>query len=158
MKKLVLLSFFVLLSGTSFAKKITRGDVQKLVTQVCTEIEAAKGEVEVKKIFEKINKAEHPYTDKEDSSFYAFVYNKDVVIVAHPTANLVNQSQKGKGDVQNKLFRDNIVSGALKDKMGWEEYVYSKPGDAKILPKIAFYKLCPNGGVDYIVVSGMYKD
>jgi len=48
--------------------------------------------------------------------------------VAH-AANpmLVGASLKGKGNVSGKMFRDEIVEGALENGTGWEEYIYINP-------------------------------
>lgn len=105
---------------------------------------------------EKINKGEAPYKSATDPEFYVFVYDPEINMVAHPTASLVGKNFKGKPDAKGKKFRDEIVEGALKNKTGWVEYIYQKPGDAGLHPKKAYYQLIEVDGKQYIVCSGMY--
>jgi len=105
----------------------------------------------------KINVGEPPYKDKANPALYAFVYNTEVVMIAHPKESLVGKSFKGKPDVKGTMFRDLIVSGAIEHGTGWQDYLYQKPGETGIHPKRAYYKLIEGSDkVQYVVVAGMY--
>ena len=131
----------------------TKDDVIKLVDQAGADIaKDAAGTIK------KIVAGEHPYKDKDTPSFYVFVYNTDVVIVAHPKKHLVGRSYKGKPDVRGKKFRDALVSTALKEKTGWVDYSYQKPGATGIHAKTSYCKLVTGSdGKKYIVCCGIYK-
>ncbi len=142
-----------LVSGSAFA--LTEKDVQDRVQMVCEQIKTA---ANPKTIFDKITAGEHPYKDKADSSFYVFVYDENVTMMAHPTKTLVGENMKGKPDVRGKMFRDQIVEGALAQGTGWVKYTYNKPGQSVDERKKAYYQLCPNAGKKFIAVSGMYDE
>jgi signal transduction histidine kinase len=79
-------------------------------------------------------------------------------MIAHPRAELVGKSMKGKPDIKGKKFRDEIVERALKGETGWEDYLYQKPGETGIHPKTTYFsKAVGSDGVVYIVCSGMYQ-
>ena len=71
---------------------------------------------------------------------------------------LVGQNMKGKPDSKGKLYRDNIVAGALKNKKGWEEYMYKNSATGQEALKKSYYELCEVKGKKYIVVVGLYID
>jgi polar amino acid transport system substrate-binding protein len=108
---------------------------------------------------EKINQGAEPYQSKTDAELYAFVYDTDVSIVAHPKKDLVGRNFKGKPDVRGKKFRDEIVEKAVKDGSGWVDYSYQKPGEAGIHPKSTYCKTVKGSdGKQYVVCAGMYLD
>lgn len=148
---LVLLSFFVPIP-TLCAADLTEQQVIDLVASTAADLVK-----DLKGTCEKISKGEAPYKSPTDPEFYVFVYDLEINMLAHPTASLVGKNFKGKPDAKGKKFRDEIVEGAVKNKTGWVEYMYQKPGDTGLHPKKAYYQLIDGPeGKQYIVVSGMY--
>jgi signal transduction histidine kinase len=95
----------------------------------------------------------------KDKALYAFVYNVDIEIIAHPyKPELIGKSFKGKTDVKGKLFRDEIVRKVLKDGSWWTYYSYEKPGSQNIHTKKTYGKLFKHGDKNYIVCCGVYVD
>ncbi len=142
----------LLLCPALFAETITEQQVIDLVASTAAELTG-----NATATFEKINKGEAPYKSTTDPEFYVFVYDQDVNMLAHPTASLVGKNFKGKPDAKGKKFRDEIIEGALKNKTGWIEYMYQKPGDSGLHPKKVYYQLVTTAeGKQYIVCSGMY--
>ncbi|MFC2083528.1 transporter substrate-binding domain-containing protein [Bacteroidota bacterium] len=107
----------------------------------------------------KINNSEAPYKDVNIPSLYSFVYDTTLTVVAHATNNLiVGANFKGKPDVSGKLFRDEILAGALANGTGWVDYIYTKPGVSGLYYKTTYYKLTTgSNGKLYIVCAGKYK-
>lgn len=151
-----LLSVSMLLVGAvAFAgeETITDDQVKKMVTMTVADMKK-----DAPGVIEKIKKSEHPYVDKDNKAMYAFVYDTEVNMIAHPKAELVGQNFKDKPDVKGKKFRAAIVEGAIKSGSGWEEYMYQKPGETGMFEKKAFYtKVKGSDGKDYVVCSGNYK-
>ncbi len=155
MKKVLLfLGIIALVPFSSFAG-VTKEMVVEKVKMVCNEVKAAANPQDV---FNKITSGAHPYKDKSDPAFYAFVYDDAVRIVAHPKKKLVGKSYKGKPDIRGKMFRDKIVEGAIKKGQGWVKYTYQKPGQSVEQRKKTYYELCPNKGKNYVVACGMYDE
>lgn len=128
--------------------------VAQLVEQTCLDVQ-----VDARATFAKITAGEHPYVDKDNPACYVFVYDTDVTIVAHPNKSLVGKVLKGQPDTAGKMFRDEIVAGALKDGSGWIEYMYENPESKTVEKKRTCYKLT-RGDDDkqYVVCSGVYED
>lgn len=106
-----------------------------------------------------INNQEAPYKDSENGALYSFAYNTDLTIVAHATnSSIVGANFKGKPDAAGKLFRDEILAGALANGTGWVDYIYTKPDQGGLFQKTTYYRLS-NGsdGAQYIVCAGRYK-
>lgn len=104
-----------------------------------------------------INQGQAPYKDASNPALYVFIYNPEVVMVAHPRPELVGKSVKGKPDVRGKKFRDEIVSRALTAGSGWVEYHYQKPNESGIHRKTThFAKVTGSDGQIYIVCAGKY--
>nr|WP_319492623.1 cache domain-containing protein [uncultured Desulfobacter sp.] len=142
----------IFISTNCFAADITKEQVVSLVEKTCEDIKA-----DAKGTFEKITNAESPYTNAQNPAFYVFVYDTEVVIVAHPKKNLIGRSYKGKPDVKGKKFRDDIVKGALEKGTGWVDYFYKKPEEKGIHQKTTYYKLVTGSdGNKYVVASGKY--
>ena len=156
MKKIKLISVtlvVLLIGGAALATEVTKEQVVSLVDKVAGEVKA-----DAPGTFKKIIAGEHPYKNKDNPSFYVFVYNTDVVIVAHPKADLVGRSYKGKPDVRGKKFRDEIVQKGLSEGAGWVDYSYQKPGESGIHAKTTYLKKVKGSdGKVYIVCSGKYK-
>lgn len=106
----------------------------------------------------RINKAEHPYKNKDNPSLYIFVFDTDLNVVAHAIkTNVVGKNVKGKPDIKGKKFRDEMLEVAQKDGKGWVDYYFSNPKTKKVAHKTAYFELA-NGsdGKNYIVGSGKY--
>jgi polar amino acid transport system substrate-binding protein len=114
----------------------------------------------VQSAFSDINSGKAPYKDDKNQDLYIFVFNPDVVVVAHADNKLmINKNMKGKGDILGNKFRDSIVYGALQNKTGWVDYVYTKTGASGLFYKSAYYKLTiGSDGNKYIVGAGRFKD
>lgn len=136
------------------AQPISNEQLIQLVEQTARDItEDASG------TFSKINVGVHPYRDRENPVLYTFVFNTDLVTVAHFRQELVGISKRGKPDIKGKMFRDNILAGALKNGSGWESYYFHNPQNGKTEPKLTYYKLVTSSdGLKYIVCSGKYVD
>ncbi len=106
-----------------------------------------------------INNQEAPYKDSENGALYCFAYNTDLTVVAHATnSSIIGANFKGKPDAAGKLFRDEILAGALANGTGWVDYIYTKPDQGGLFQKTTYYRLS-NGsdGTNYIVCAGKYK-
>jgi len=148
----VVVLIFFLVSFVDSAVAITSQEAIDLVKLTSTGLaKDAAGTIE------KIINGEHPYKNKDNKAFYVFVYDTDVVIVAHPKKNLVGRNYKGKPDVRGKKFRDAIVQGALDKKNGWVDYSYQKPGEKGIHKKTTYFNLSVGSdGKKYVVCCGKY--
>lgn len=111
-----------------------------------------------------ISDSKGEFIDRE-KALYVFVYDKDVVIVAHPYhPDLIGQSMKRKYDDLGKKFHDEIVRKALTKGSGWTEYVWQRPegGESEISTatyrKNTYGKLFKHGKKKYIVCSGTYEE
>jgi polar amino acid transport system substrate-binding protein len=134
-------------------ESITDDQVKKMVTDTVTAMKK-----DAPGVIEKIKKSEHPFVNKDDKALYAFIYDMEVNMVAHPKAELVGQNFKDKPDVKGKKFRAAIVEGAKAKGSGWEDYMYQKPGESGMFEKKAYFeKVKASDGKEYVVVSGNYK-
>ncbi|MDD1667103.1 MAG: transporter substrate-binding domain-containing protein [Methanomicrobiales archaeon] len=107
----------------------------------------------------RINAGEAPYRDPGNPALYAFVYDTNATIVAHAdNIRLVGVNYRGKTDVSDRPFRDEIVAGALEKGSGWEEYIYVHPVQTNLFYKTTYYRLTRGSdGKLYIVCSGNFK-
>ncbi|NPU84502.1 MAG: transporter substrate-binding domain-containing protein [Syntrophaceae bacterium] len=108
----------------------------------------------------RINAGEHPYRDAKNQAFYVFIYDSGVTMIAH-AANIktVGRNFKGKTDVDGKAFRDEIVGKALKNGSGWEDYVYTNPGESGLYFKTTYFKAAKGSdGRTYVVCAGKFKE
>jgi polar amino acid transport system substrate-binding protein len=65
---------------------------------------------------------------------------------------------RGKTDVTGKAFRDEIVSGALRNGSGWVDYVFSSPTETGLYYKTSYYRAATGSDNQvYIIGSGIYK-
>lgn len=93
-----------------------------------------------------------------DGAAYVFVYDRDVVIRAHPVKPaLVGRGFGGKPDVRGFRFRDAIVENTLRDGTSWTDYHYQKPGEAGIHLKTTYCRKATADGEDFAVCSGVYS-
>ena len=110
--------------------------------------------------FARINRAEHPYKNKDNPSLYVFVFDTDLNVVAHAfKLGAVGKNVKGKPDVKGKMFRDEMLDRALREGSGWVDYYYENPKTKKVAHKSAYFELA-NGsnGEKYVIGSGKYFD
>ncbi len=107
----------------------------------------------------RINAGEAPYQDPADPALYAFVYDTNLTVVAHPNNPLlVGVNFRGKTDVTGNHYRDEILDGALKNGTGRVDYVYEQPGQMNLYRKTTYYRLVRGSdGTSYIVCSGNYR-
>ncbi len=133
---------------------ITDKMVTNLVNQTSDDITADAGGT-----LAKINNSENPYRDANIPALYTFVYDTTLTVVAHATNSLiVGATLKGKPDVSGKLFRDEILAGALTNGSGWVDYIYTKPDESGLYYKTTYYKLTTgSNGELYIVCAGKYR-
>ena len=104
-----------------------------------------------------INAAQEPFVDPAQPQLYSYVYDMNVTLVASPDPDVSGQSMKGKPDAVGRLFRDEIVAGALDHGSGWVTYVYTQPGKDGLFQKAAYYKLTEGSdGKLYAVCAGRY--
>ena len=132
----------------------TNDTVMKLVNTTAAEIENNASDT-----FRRINAGEAPYLDQKDPALYVFVYDLNTTLVANAiNSQLVGTNFKGKTDVTGKPYRDEIQAGALKNGMGWVDYVYMHPVQPNLYNKTTYYRLIQGSdGNSYIVCSGNYK-
>ena len=108
--------------------------------------------------FRRINAGGAPYVDAADPSLYAFAYDTNLTMVAHPNTLLVGVNFRGKTDAAGTPFRDEIVAGAERNGTGWEDYVYLQPGRMNLYYKTTYFRLVRGSdGAPYVVCSGNYK-
>lgn len=128
--------------------------------EVVALVKQAKAAIEknAQQTFSRINKAEHPYKNKDNPSLYVFVFDTDLTVVAHAIkSKVVGKNVKGKPDIKGKKFRDEMLAIAMKDGSGWVDYYFLNPKTKKTEHKTAYIELA-NGsdGKGYIVGSGKY--
>lgn len=140
-------------SAEEMERAITAAQVTALVSKTCVDlVKDAPGTIA------KINGGAAPYKDAANPALYVFIYDPEVTMVAHPRADLVGKSVKGKPDVKGKMFRDEMVERALKGETGWVDYLYQKPGETGIHPKMTYFaKVMGSDGKTYIVCAGKYQ-
>ena len=128
--------------------------VINLVTRTASDLEA-----DAPGTLSKINQGFAPYKDAANPGLYAFVYDTTVRMVAHAdNPSLVGKSFAGKPDATGKLFRDEIVSGALAHGTGWVDYVYTRPDQSGLYLKTTYYhKVVASNGATFVVCAGRYK-
>jgi polar amino acid transport system substrate-binding protein len=110
--------------------------------------------------FKRISAGEHPFKDKDNPALYVFVYDTEINVIAHAdNPELVGMNFMGKVDVSGKKFSDDIVTGAIQNKTGWVDYIYTNPAESGLYYKTAYYKLT-RGSDDklYVVCCGKYKE
>ena len=140
---------FVLLCLVATAVAGPRDDAVARVDQAVTLLQA-EGESALAAIGE-------PDGRFHDGAAYVFVYDRDVVILAHPAKPaLVGRGFAGKPDVRGFRFRDAIVQNTLRDGESWTDYHYQKPGESGIHLKSTYCRKASTGGDDFVVCSGVY--
>ena len=105
-----------------------------------------------------INAEVPPYKDAVIPGLYVFVYSLNGTIVADAgNPGLIGRNMSGKGDVTGKMFRDEMIAGAVDHGTGWVHYVFFHPTLNGIFPKKSYYRLVTgSNGIPYVVISGRY--
>jgi len=129
-------------------------DVMNLVN-----VTAAALERDAPDTIRRINAGEAPYRDPVQPALYVFVFDRNVTLIAQgANPGQVGTNLHGKTDVSGTPFRDRMVTGALQNGSGWEEYVYMNPTDTGLYYKTSYYRLIQGSdGTSYIVGSGTPK-
>ena len=137
------------------ANSVSKEAVIQLVEKTSSDIAA-----DAAGTFSKINAGQSPYLDKGRPDLYVYVFDKYVTEAANAdNPAVVGRNFKGVPDMAGRLFRDNLVEGALKNGTGWEDYVFTMPGKIGLFYKSAYYKLVTGSdGKQYVVCVGRYKD
>ena len=106
----------------------------------------------------RVNRAEHPYKNKDNPSLYIFVFDTDLTVVAHAIkTKVIGKNVKGKPDVKGKKFRDEMLVKVKQDGSGWVDYYFLNPKSKKTEHKTAYVELAKGSdGKEYIVGSGKY--
>lgn len=154
MKSLLLIvTAFLSLFSTTFAQIEVNEESVKAIVEKGVGLITQKGDPAL----EEINKTDGEFIS---GSLYAFVYDTEVTIVAHPFKNqIVGKNYKGKADIKGKNFRDDIVNNTLANGAAWTDYIYQKPGDKGLHKKKVYSKLAVTpDGKKYIVCAGMYAN
>ena len=143
-----------LMAAEDLEAKITEKQVTTLVETTCEALQK-----DAAATLAAINKGAAPFKDSANPALYAFVYDLDVKLIAHPKPDLVGKSMKGKPDLKGRKFRDEIVEKAQKEQTGWVDYLYQKPGESGIYEKTTYFEFTKGSdGASYVVCSGKYRD
>ncbi|MBT4401349.1 MAG: transporter substrate-binding domain-containing protein [Bacteroidetes bacterium] len=147
----ILQKYSVILSGND---SITNDMVTSLVDHTVADFA-----LDASGTITKMNEQQAPYRDSENTALYCFAYDTDLTIVAHAAnVNIIGLNFKGKPDVTGKLFRDEILAGALEEGSGWVDYIYTKPDQSGLYLKTTYFTLTTGSdGKQYIVCAGRYK-
>ena len=131
---------------------VTEQQVVDLVELTCAAIEK-----DAPGTFAAIDAGAAPYVDPQDPALYAFVFDRDVKLVADPDPAFQGRTMKGVPDAAGKLFRDALVAGAFADGSGWIDYVKEEPGEEGLYRKASYYQLVTGSdGEQYVVGAGRY--
>ena len=109
--------------------------------------------------FREVSAGRPPYRDPADPEVYAFVYDTNLTMVAHPNPLLVGQNLAGTTDVAGTPFRDEIRETATTHGSGWVDYVYVNVNESRLSRKTTFCRMARGSdGQDYIVCAGTFED
>lgn len=155
-------NLFKILAGLIFVTISMNASSAQTSEEVVALVKQTKAAIEENALqtFARINRAEHPYKNKDNPSLYVFVFDTDLTVVAHAIkSKVVGKNVKGKPDVKGKKFRDEMLETAQKDGNGWVDYYFLNPKSKKTEHKTAYIELAVgNDGKGYIVGSGKYFD
>lgn len=109
--------------------------------------------------FTEIGAGRPPYRDPADPEVYAFVYDTNLTMVAHPNPLIVGMNLAGTTDVAGTPFRDEIRETATTEGSGWVDYVYVNMVESRLSQKTTFCRMARGSdGQDYIVCAGTFED
>jgi polar amino acid transport system substrate-binding protein len=155
MKKLfnIVASLIILSVSSNLSAAQTTEEVIALVQQTRQAIEK-----NALQTLARVNRAEHPYKNKDNPSLYIFVFDTDLTVVAHAIkTKVIGKNVKGKPDVKGKKFRDEMLVKVKQDGSGWVDYYFLNPKSKKTEHKTAYVELAKGSdGKEYIVGSGKY--
>jgi polar amino acid transport system substrate-binding protein len=109
--------------------------------------------------FGEINAGRSPYRDPADPEVYAFVYDTNLTMVAHPNPFIVGENLADRTDVAGKPFRNELREVATTQGSGWVDYVYANIDESRLSEKTTYCRLTRGSdGRDYIVCAGTFRD
>ncbi len=109
--------------------------------------------------FREISAGRPPYRDPADPEVYAFVYDTNLTMVAHPNPLIVGENLADRTDVAGKPFRNEIREVATTQGSGWVDYVYVNVDESRLSQKTTYCRLVRGSdGQDYIVCAGTFRD
>lgn len=97
---------------------------------------------------------------KDNTDIALFVIDTKAIVMAHSSRpELVGSNETNRADVSGKKFIEAIVTGALKNGVGQEDYIYSDPNKTGLYYKTAYYRLTKGSdGREYIVGCIDFKE
>jgi polar amino acid transport system substrate-binding protein len=102
-----------------------------------------------------VNAGVPPYQDTKNPDLYVFVFDMNTTVIANPgNPDLVGKNMQGKGDLNGKKFRDELIAKAKKEGSGWVSYIYSSPSMNGIYKKEAFGMIITGSDGNQYVVGG----
>jgi methyl-accepting chemotaxis protein len=88
---------------------------------------------------------------------YVWVQTTDGTVLMHPIKpSLDGQDLSQKMDANGVQLFAEFGKMAKANGAGWVAYVWPKPGEEAVSPKISYVVLAQHGGVDYVVGCGLY--
>ncbi|MFZ4535289.1 diguanylate cyclase domain-containing protein [Propionivibrio sp.] len=102
-----------------------------------------------------IKECNDPRGEFRKGSLYAFAYDHDMTMRAHPVLpELVGQNLLDRKDWSGgKYFRKEIQDMAMSMGRGWVDYQYENPANKRIQPKSTYFERVD----DLIISAGAYK-
>ena len=153
-------NYYKLIAGLTFIMASMNAFSAQTTEEVIALVKQTRAAVEKNALqtFARINRAEHPYKNKNNPSLYIFVFDTDLNVVAHAIkTKVIGKNVKGKPDIKGKKFRDEMLAKANKDGKGWVDYYFLNPKSKKTEHKTAYFELAHgNDGKSYIIGSGKY--
>lgn len=132
---------------------VTPQQVMDLVNKTSADVER-----DAEGVFANISADVHPYNDNPEVVF--FVLDTEAKVMAHSSRpSLVGSNEMNRADVSGKRFIEAMITGALRNEQGHEDYIYSSPDRTGLYYKTAYYKLTRGSdGREYIVGCFDYKE
>lgn len=88
---------------------------------------------------------------------YIWVNTLDGIMEMHPIKPQLNGKDiKPLRDISGRFFVLDILKKAKREKYGWVEYLWPKPGETKPSQKVSYIKLIDYKGEKLVVCSGLY--
>lgn len=146
----VLYRYLPVLYGKS---NITPRQIMDIVNRTSADIER-----NATSAFINISAGAHAYKDNPDIALFV-IDTKAIVMVHSSRPELVGSNETNRADVSGKRFIEAIVMGALKNRVGQEDYIYSDPNRTGLYYKTAYYRLTRGSdGREYIVGCIDFKE
>ncbi len=91
------------------------------------------------------------------SGDYVWIMDDDGIMIMHPTQPQRNgEDWKGEKDPSGKPMIVDMINVCKSKGAGFVDYVWNKPGQTKLAPKISYVELSPKW--NWVVGSGIYAD